>query len=77
MFDVTGMSLVIQCPGNAYGKPDLASHFVGNSGPRLEESPPPLKSARSVKPTAGEKRNCSDIECDMGKVLYLYYVCVS
>ncbi len=48
-------------PRNGCGQPDLVLHFA--------QKPVPLKSARIVKPTAGEKRNCSEIECDMGKVL--------
>lgn len=48
-------------PHTVYGQPDLVRHFA--------QKPVPLKSARIVKPAAGEKHNCFEIECDMGKVL--------
>jgi hypothetical protein len=43
------------------------------SGPRSEDNPPPLKSARIEKPAEGAKRSCDGVEFVMGKDLFVFY----
>jgi hypothetical protein len=67
MGDIARIARIPDRLGQAIDQADTRSTALSTRAPRSEETSPPVKSARTVKPAAGGNRSCSGVKSRLGE----------